>query len=346
MPRKMKKAKVRFISLVPKGANRMPVIYKSDGAVEFDTLLINKNMDEGELTAVVYAPDNVDAQGDYAPREVIKQMAHDFARSGEGVDLMHNNTAIPKDKVWVAESFIIQKNDPRFSDLKDYDGNAVDVEGAWGVTIKIDDEELRKEYREGKWNGVSMGGMAVFEKEDSDDSLIKKLIKALLGSSSQQDQSSPSAGEIDMTSDELKKVLGEQTAAITEAISKALSSDKKDEKGDDYKETKKGDTTPEPVSAIEDGVPVFKGDITNPKHVKEHKIALAKHAIVEKFDMTDPEQFEQASAEIAKALDEINGKKADKPGSNAGYSPVEKSDKDAAEFARKFTQSQYAKKGA
>lgn len=343
MPRKMKKANVRFISLVTKGANRMPVIYKADGAVEFDTLLLSKNMDEGELTAVVYAPDNVDAQGDFAPREVIKQMAHEFAKSGEGVDLMHNNKALPKEKVWVAESFIIQKGDPRFADLKDYNGVAVDAEGAWGVTIKIEDESLRKEYREGRWNGVSMGGHAEFEKQDSDDSLIQKLFKALLGSSSQQDQSRLSAGEIDMTSDELKKVLDGQTAALTEAITKAL------KPAEPAEPVAKGDTTPEksPVTVFEDGVPVFKGDITKTEDVKQHKIALAKHAIESEHDMTDPDQFQKASEEIAKVLAEINAKPG-KPGSNAG-NPIEKggsgSEWSPAQIAE-FTRKQYDKKGA
>ena len=33
--RRIKKARIEFISLCPKGVNKMPVLYKADGTVEF-----------------------------------------------------------------------------------------------------------------------------------------------------------------------------------------------------------------------------------------------------------------------------------------------------------------------
>jgi flagellar biosynthesis GTPase FlhF len=158
MVRKIKKAKISFISLVPAGANKMPVIYKEDGTMEMQTL--SKMQEDGELLAVVYVPGLVDADGDYADAKVIKEMAHDFLQNSRKIDLRHNGQSLSANQAYLAESFIVAKGDERFKDFKDYDGNPVDVTGSWAVVIKVEDPELRKLYREGQWNGVSMFGRA------------------------------------------------------------------------------------------------------------------------------------------------------------------------------------------
>ena len=48
-----------------------------------------------------------------ASADVIREMAHDFMTEPR-IDVMHDGKALGTDKVSVAESFIVQKGDPRF----------------------------------------------------------------------------------------------------------------------------------------------------------------------------------------------------------------------------------------
>ena len=260
--RRIKKAKITHISLVPRGANRLPVIYKSDDStVDFDTI-IKADMEQGEITAIVYAAEHRDSQGDIASARVIKEAAHEFAKTGEGVDIRHDGKAVPKDAAYVAENYIVKKGDPDFADLKDRDGNPVDATGAWAVVIKVDDPELRKAYREGKWDGVSMGGTGVLEMEKSDDGLIHKLIKAITSLGKDGDQ-----GDSDMSikPEEFQAMLDKQV----EALAKILKPEKPDEK-----KVEKEDG---------DGIkmPVFKGDISKQEDLDAYKreilVAKAQH---------------------------------------------------------------------
>lgn len=212
MPRRIKKANITFISLVPKGANKIAPIFKDDGSVEVRTL--SKLDDEkGELTAVVYAPELRDSQGDIADAEVVKDMAHEFIANGASIDIRHDGKAVSREKARVAESFIVHKSDNRFHGWKDYDGNPVDLTGSWATVIKIDDEGLRKKYRSGEWSGVSMGGTAVVEqeKESSFDLFLEKLSKAL----NPKPSTPPPATDETMDKETLK--------SITDSIEKGFS---------------------------------------------------------------------------------------------------------------------------
>lgn len=321
MPRRIKKAKVRHISLVPKGANKMPVMYKADDAVEIQTIVAKSDMEEGLITAVVYAPNMIDSHGDFTDASVIREMAHDFLKNGEGIDVLHDGQTLAKDAASVVESFIIAKGDERFAEVKDRDGNPVDVTGGWAAVIKVDDPALREKYRNGEWNGVSMGGSAFFE-EVNDTSLLHKIYKLLT-------PSKPSQGDIDMTPEELKK-------AISDGVAEALKAAKPAEPAP----VVKSDDEPKPTPVVkafeydEDGTPVFKGDITNAKHRSEYQKELAKHQVMSNYDLTDPEQFAKAAEEI-EALTSTK-----KPGSNAGNKgDIAKADTDEdwATFAKSYT---------
>lgn len=234
MPRKILKAKVRFISLCPRGANRLPVMYKEENGqrtVEIDTLVKAADgfAEKGELLAVVYAPNIVDAEGDFADAETVRDMMFDFAKSGEGIDFRHNGRVLAKDQAFVAESFEIQKGDPRFVDFKDRDGKPVDVTGGWGMLIKVDDPYLRALYKSGDWDGVSVGGEYLREAAKSEDaeSLLSRLLHKLLHKTN---PSSPS-GDIDMTEETLTKTLNDNnkslTAALIEGLTKVLKPESK-----------------------------------------------------------------------------------------------------------------------
>ena len=77
MPRRFRKAKINFVSLVPLGANQMPTIFKEGAAgdnLEMSLLVkeAKTRIEKGELLACVYAPEIRDSQGDIASAEVIR----------------------------------------------------------------------------------------------------------------------------------------------------------------------------------------------------------------------------------------------------------------------------------
>ena len=296
------KAKIDFISLVPKGANCLSTIYKSDGGnTNVDLQTICKDMNElGEIIAVVYAPEMEDSQGDIASAAVIKDFAHDFQKNGAGVDIRHEEEALSKDAVFVAESFIVQKDDPRFADMTDYDDNVVDVTGGWGVVIKVDDEELRKLYRSGEWSGVSMGGTAI-KKSDEDTGLIEKFFIALdtyKGSKKPKSNKSKKNAENNMAlteADEKKiaetviKTMAEVTKKADEAAAEAL-------KKEEAEGAKLGMGFTAPV------LPASPSEADIQKHRRNLKIFELSKTV----DSTSEEaifEFTQKSAEIATCKD-------------------------------------------
>lgn len=164
--RRILKGSIQFISLCQAGANEISTIYKSgDAEQEVHLSQLTKAMtEEGEIVAVVYAPERTDDQGDIASAAVIKDFAHDFMQKGGQIDIRHNEQALSKEAVFVAETTIVQAGDPRFAGMKDYENNPVDVTGGWGVILKVNSEELRTAYRTGEWAGVSMGGSMMYRK--------------------------------------------------------------------------------------------------------------------------------------------------------------------------------------
>lgn len=243
--RRIKSAKITHISLCGKGKNNMAVMLKSDGA--FGLSMLTKAVGD-ELHAVVWVPEEngaVDLEGDAAPAEVVKQFAHDFVanmlKEGGGIDIDHNLEVLSVDQVRLAETFIVQKGDPRFQDWKDNDGNVVDVTGAWAVILKILDPILKSLAARGELGGVSMFGRAQVEMLKADLPLP---------------QSTPS-------SDEDMNLTDEQMTKLAEAIAKAL---------------KPAAPAPTPTPAPAAQAIEFEGDPLNPEDLAKHqdKLLLAK----------------------------------------------------------------------
>jgi hypothetical protein len=255
MRRRLKKANITFVSLVDAGANRLPVIYKAEGStIELQTL--SKMVEEGEITAVVYAPELRDSQGDIADAAVIKDAAYGFMAKGAAMDIMHDGKKLSAADAFVAQTFLVQKGDPRFVGWKTTDGNEVDLTGAWATVIKVENPELRKLYREGKWNGVSMGGTAVVEAEKSDSS-IDRFVEAFLGKLENQRKEDP-----EMTPQELEAALTKSNAPVLAALTGLA-------------EALKGKLTPtdgdpKPVEKAKAKRPVYTGK-------PDDDVALAKH---------------------------------------------------------------------
>lgn len=306
--RRITGAKINFLSLCKRGANRMPVIYKEDGAFDYEMLLkaADDFMEKGELLAVVYAPEFRDSQGDIASATVIKDMMYSAAQAGEDIDIMHDGKALAKEAAYVAERFIVQKDDPRFKDFKDYEGKPVDVTDAWATVLKIEDQKLRDHYKAGDWNGVSMGGRATVVAE-KDESQADKVIAALarkLNLTSEEDD--------DMNADEYKTLMAANNeelvkgigAAVGEVVAKALKPD------GDGGTPPAGDDDKDKLKA-----PVFKGDPTKIEDIEKHQAALASYELQKEIDWTDPEsvkKYHEKLAELAKAADD-KGEEDDSP---------------------------------
>jgi len=180
--RQLLKIHVNFISLVSKGANRKVIIWKS--AHPFQTDLSEKfapvlnrqiqiaKIDEDEriVYGIVYAPDEVDTEGDMATAEVIKEAAYEFMENlkNDQIDKSHDEDP---DEGYVAESWIVKENDSIFEEI-----------GAWAVAIKVTDDKTWKEIKDGEITGLSMGGRALAEElEKGDDMKFNKEQLAEIG---------------------------------------------------------------------------------------------------------------------------------------------------------------------
>jgi hypothetical protein len=330
---RIKKARIQFITLCPRGRNQMPVLYKADGTVAFDALT-KATEDAGELTNIVYAAERPDTDDHLASAEVIKDMAHAFQKDGGQIDIRHDGKAVGADKAYVAESFIVQKGDPRFEDYTDYDGKPVDATGAWATVIRIDDPELRRLYREGEWNGVSMQGPGLLTMEKADEDTTpnwftkfqNKLLTAVgLGVTTNDD-------EVDMKKQELEEVFEKEFKKLAEIL----------------KPEKEEVKTEEKVIVKEDE---DKLDLTDIKAVREHAAKLEKEEAAKNFDPTDAKAVRELADKLAKEeadaiekaeaddSDEVKELKADlrKAELKVGSKQTADSDEDKDESLEDFT---------
>ena len=262
--RRIKYAKVTHVSLVSRGANKCPVLMKSGGRVEF-SMLFKVTEDEGLLLGLVYVPEEngaVDTEGDVAPRKVVKQMAHDFVANGAHLDIEHDLVVLTAEQASVAETFIVQKGDPRFQGWVDNYGQPVDATDAWGMLIKVSDPGLRKAVKDGRIAGLSLFGLAEVEPIVKSTSILEN-----------------------MTDAELKALLAEQNALLIEAITKAVAP-----------KAPAAPATPETPPVVKTEAIKFEGDPLDLKAVKAHQEKL----FLASLDMSKAEDLAKLEAYIAK----------------------------------------------
>ena len=265
MKRRLKWAKVDYLSLCPRGVNRMRVVYKSDDAGTFALETLTKESaafdDKGELLAVAYPAEHRDSQGDISSQDVCKEMAYSFMRSGAKLDLRHDNAPLGPERAYVAENFLIQKSDTRFHGWKDNQGATADLTGSWAVVLKVDDPELRKLYRDGKWQGVSFEGHCgfVIEKEATDE------------------------GEPTMDFEKLLKAIAEGNEKLVKSIVDQL----------------KPAAPPAPPVKKEDEEPKFSGPLTV-ENLRKHREAVMRHKLVKSVDMNDTDALAAVIEQLEK----------------------------------------------
>jgi hypothetical protein len=156
MPNRLKALDVQWISLVKTPANALPLLLKDANVKPFCVL---KTDDERRMVyGIVYAPDRVDSQGDFADRFEIERAAHWFIKAHRSaqVDKNHAFEALPG--AYVAESWITRGDDGLFAEM---------VPHAWAVGIKVEDEALWNAVKAGEYAGLSLAGHAEREPVDS-----------------------------------------------------------------------------------------------------------------------------------------------------------------------------------
>lgn len=261
---RLKNAVITSIALCKRGKNKMRTLYKSadgDRALEVRPL-IKADIERGELLSVVYAPNREDDDGEGMEPEEIRKAAHRAMQNGLDLDIEHDGRKLSREEAWVAESFIVSKGDERFQDWRDYENNPVgDLTGAWASVIRLESEPLRKAYREGRFDGVSMFGEAVAVQSKSQTAEVVRHVERAANQ------------EISMTIEELKAVLKaaneEVLAKVDEKIQPILKAMAPKE-GDEQK-------------PVENPRPVFKGSTADAEALAAYQADLAAWELNQKI---------------------------------------------------------------
>jgi len=161
-------AKIQFVSLVDKAANKKPFLLKKEeeGKAAFTTYgkIVKADSDNHYVTGIVYEPMAEDSHGNYMTAEEITKAAYWFAKNGDKVDLQHSFE--PLEDAAVVESWIAKA---------DFELNGENIKkGTWLITVEIPDGEVWNDIESGGITGFSMGGLGNYSEEDTKLSDIKK----------------------------------------------------------------------------------------------------------------------------------------------------------------------------
>ena len=165
----IKDAKISFVSLVNKAANKREfLITKSDDSeATFTTLgkILKSDTENHYVTGIVYEPMTEDAHNNYMTEEEIAKAAYGFAKNGNKIDLQHNFESLEGASVvesWIAKSDTV------------IEGNEI-KKGAWLMTVELPgDSEAWDSVQKGELTGFSMGGVGKYSEVDDDISALEK----------------------------------------------------------------------------------------------------------------------------------------------------------------------------
>lgn len=152
MPTLLRNMKIQFISLVKEGANKRSIIFKSgeeDPPIMFEIPIKKIDEENRRFYSIVYAPDDVDTQGEFTTAPEIQKASYDFMKNLRLHNLDRNHDNAPTGDAFVAESWLLKEKDPIFPE---------DPAGSWAVGIIVESEELWKTVKSGEINALSMGG--------------------------------------------------------------------------------------------------------------------------------------------------------------------------------------------
>ena len=153
-------AKIQFVSLVDKAANKRQFLLKKEdgGKATFTTYgrIIKADADSHYVTGIVYEPMEEDSHGNFMTEEEITKAAYWYAKNGDQVDLQHSFE--PLDGATVVETWIAKAD-------FEIDGEAV-RKGTWLMTMEVTDESVWAGIENGEITGFSMGGLGNYSEED------------------------------------------------------------------------------------------------------------------------------------------------------------------------------------
>ena len=178
-------AKIQFVSLVDKAANKRQFLIKKEdgGRAAFTTYgrIVKADAETHYVTGIVYEPMAEDSHGNFMTEAEITKAAYWFAKNGNKVDLQHSFE--PLDGASVVESWIAKAD-------FDIDGETI-KKGTWLMTVEVADESVWEGIEKGEITGFSMGGLGNYSEEDVEldnvskqetsekKGLLKQLAKAL-----------------------------------------------------------------------------------------------------------------------------------------------------------------------
>lgn len=171
MPRELLNANITHVSYVDKGANQKKFfLTKSEEKPVFEkqVRLLTKSDDAEQLVyGVVYAPEEVDAHGDFMTASEIEKAAHQFLKDARNVDTQHNFEAGAGE---VVESYVAP------ADITI--GDETIAKGSWVLVTKASDE-IWEQIQKGEFTGYSMAGTAeTQEVEKAEEQEMKSFFKA------------------------------------------------------------------------------------------------------------------------------------------------------------------------
>lgn len=159
--RKLKNLKVEYVSYVDRGANQRTFYLtkeyeqkkkEPDFSMQVKLICSDKE-EERKVYGLVYAPDVVDAHGDYTDADTLERAAHDFMLNYQKMDVQHN---FEEGAGEVVESFIAPET---FT----INGEEI-LKGSW-VLVSIASEEVWEAIKKGEITGYSLYGTAEVEYE-------------------------------------------------------------------------------------------------------------------------------------------------------------------------------------
>ena len=113
-----------------------------------NSAILKQDEEQQLITGVVMEPDTVDTQGDVVSKEEIQKAAYKFLVKSRTIGLQHKK----KGPVDVVESFIVPEDMTM--------GGQEVKKGSWLMTVKVTDDKVWQNVKDGKYTGFSIGGYA------------------------------------------------------------------------------------------------------------------------------------------------------------------------------------------
>ncbi len=208
--RQLKELDVTFISLVGRPANGQPLVLKAtEGSHQAEFVIAKMDDELQRVYGVVYAPEAVDSQGDWADAQTIRRAADGFMRRGRQGNVDINHDFEPSD-MFVAESWLLKAGDLMFG---------ADMPGAWAVGIQLLNKDLWVDVKAGKYTGISLAGVAGSAENEAENEPPepedKSWFQAFLSKFAKKEEKKV------MTPEELEKVVDAVAARLEKSLAPA-----------------------------------------------------------------------------------------------------------------------------